>query len=44
VLGSRFIPNEIPSLRLFTGPKIILSKRNVGMLKAFHAKVRKERT
>jgi hypothetical protein len=27
--GRRFIPREIPSLRLFTGPKTILSKRNV---------------
>jgi len=29
--GSKFILNEYPGLRLFTGPKMILSNRNVGM-------------
>src|SRR4030042_1703658 len=31
VVGRRLIPRDTPSLLLLTGPKTILSKRNVGM-------------
>jgi len=30
--GNRFIPSEIPSRLLLTGPNIISSKRNVGIV------------
>jgi len=32
VAGNRFIPSDTPSLLLFTGPKIILSNKNVDIL------------
>jgi hypothetical protein len=39
LVGKRLIPNEIPSRRLFTGPKIISSKRKVDIIPIYLAKI-----